>query len=184
MRTLMQGFLSLIGTVARLGAAKLVAVLGLALVAAVACRAQDEGSPQFTLFGGPGTVISGGHAQGAAQFGASLDQTAPGAGVGYLFEVGYIGRWSKHTSGSAVFSANYMAAWEFHKRMPRALPFATVGYSRLFGTGNAVNFGGGIDYLLGDKQALRIEVRDYFAFTAPRQHNVGLRVGWVFYIRD
>ena len=184
MLTPMQGLLSLIGTVPRTRAATLVAALGLALVGGTACRAQDAASPKLTLFGGPCTVISGGHAQGAAQFGASLDEAPPGAGGGYLFEVGYVGRWSNYTSGSALFSANYIAAWQLPKSMSRALPFATVGYSRLFGTANAVNFGGGVDYVLGNKQALRIEVRDYFAFTAPRQHDVGLRVGWVFYIPD
>src|SRR2546430_1009316 len=81
-------------------------------------------SAKLTLFGGPCTVISGGHAQGAAQFGASLDEAPPGAGGGYLFEVGYVGRWSNYTSGSALFSANYIAAWQLPKSMSRALPFA------------------------------------------------------------
>ncbi len=66
----------------------------------------------------------------------------------------------------------------------RFLPFATAGYTRLFGTGNAVNFGGGFDYRLSQTRAIRVEVRDYYSFSTPAQHNIGLRIGFVFYIWD
>jgi hypothetical protein len=59
----------------------------------------------------------------------------------------------------------------------KLLPFASAGYSLLFGTGNAVNFGGGIDYRLSQHRAIRVEVRDYYSFSTPARHNLALRIG-------
>jgi hypothetical protein len=81
------------------------------------------------------------------------------------------GRTSKGTSYWAEHG------WKF-------LPFASAGYSRLFGTGNAVNLGGGIDYRLSNTRAVRVELRDYYSFSTPTQHNVALRIAYVIYFRD
>ena len=43
-------------------------------------------------------------------------------------------------------------------------------------------FGGGVDYKLNPTNALRIEVRDYYAFSEPRKQNLALRMGWVMYL--
>ena len=166
----------------KLRAALAVSIL-LGSINAAACWAQDAASPKFTMFGGAGVADAQGHARGAMQFGASLDEAPPGIWGGFLFEGGYIGPWANPKAGSAIFSANYMAAWAARKKW-KAVPFATVGYSRLFGTGNAVNFGGGVDYHIRKTQAVRVEVRDYLAFTTPIQHNVALRLGWVTYLPD
>jgi hypothetical protein len=66
----------------------------------------------------------------------------------------------------------------------KLIPFASTGYTRLFGTGNAVNFGGGFDYRFSQTRAIRVEVLDYYSFSTPAQHNVGLRVGYVVYLWD
>jgi len=131
--------------------------------------------------------------------GASFDEAPPNAWGGFSFEGGYLGPWSKPHTGSAFLSTNYMAAWSFGEngkgrtangsqywadRGWKLLPFATAGYTRLFGTGNAVNFGGGIDYRLSETQAIRMEVRDYYSFSSPAQHNIGLRIGFVIYLSD
>ena len=51
-------------------------------------------------------------------------------------------------------------------------------------TWNAINFGGGVDYQLGPTDALRIEIRDYYAFSEPRKQDLALRIGWVIYLPD
>jgi len=47
-----------------------------------------------------------------------------------------------------------------------------------------MNFGGGLDYRFNDTRAIRGEIRDYYAPSAPSQHNVAMRVGLVIYIDD
>jgi len=173
--------------------------VSLFLAAAAGLRAQDAASPKFTLFEGPGIVAAQGRSQGEIQAGASLDEAPPNAWGGFSLEGGYLGSWSRPHTGSAFLSADYMAAWSFGQKGSgrtangkpywadrgwKLLPFASAGYTRLFGTGNAVNFGGGIDYRLSHTHAIRFEVRDYYSFSTPAQHNVALRIGFVTYIAD
>jgi hypothetical protein len=160
-----------------------VIAIALGLMTASQCRAQDPASPQFAVFGGVGMTLSQGHSQGALQLGASFDEAPPNAGFGLLLEGGYVAPWSNFKAGSGIFSANYMTTWKTD-RQEKLLPFATAGYSHLFGTGNAVNFGGGVDYRLNNAHAIRIEIRDYYSFSEPRQNNVALRIGWVVYVPD
>jgi len=176
-------------------------VFSLLIVAAgaIGAQAQDAASPKFTLFAGPGIVAVRGSSRGEIQAGASFDEAPPNAWGGVSFEGGYLGPWTKPHTGSAFLSANYMAAWSFGQNgkgrtangMPywadrgwKLLPFATAGYTRLFGTGNAVNFGGGIDYRFSQTHAIRVELRDYYSFSTPIQHNIALRIGFVTYIQD
>lgn len=168
------------------------------VVGTVTTRAQDAASPKFTLFAGPGIIRTQGISRGEVQAGVSLDEAPPDAGGGFSFEAGYLGPWSKPHIGSAFLSVDYMAAWNLGPSGSgrtakgthywsdhgwKLLPFASAGYTRLFGTGNAVNFGGGVDYRLSNNRAIRIEVRDYYSPSAA-QHNVALRIGLVIYISD
>jgi hypothetical protein len=64
-------------------------------------------------------------------------------------------------------------------------PFLTGGYTRVFVTGNAVNFGLGVDFGKDEyKRLMRIELRDYYLFTGPAQHIVGIRVALGNFIAD
>jgi len=169
----------------------------LVMTSAPALRAQDAASPKFTAFAGAG--ISTTPARGEIQAGASFDEAPPGAWRGFLSEGGYLGPWTNPHGGSAFASVDYMASWSFGQkgggrtttgrpywsdRGWKLLPFASTGYTRLFGTGNAINFGGGFDYRLSHTRAIRAEAVDYYSFAAPRQHNLALRIGIVMYLRD
>jgi hypothetical protein len=140
-------------------------------------------SPQFVLFGGAGANLSQAHSQGAMQLGASIALAPRNAWGGIMLEGGYIGPWANLKSGSALFSANYLVRWKIGPNK-KFIPFITTGHSRLFDAGNAINFGGGVEYKLGVTHAIRIEVRDYYAFTEPRRQNIALRIGWVMYLPD
>ncbi len=64
-------------------------------------------------------------------------------------------------------------------------PQAIFGYSRLFETGHALDYGLALALprfhsKSEDDRSLRIELRDYWTFANPAQHNVMLRVGWMF----
>ena len=75
----------------------------------------------------------------------------------------------------------------FSNKIPhhRLYPSLTVGYSRMFVTGNAANFGLGIDFGKDEyKRIVRIELRDYYLFSGPRQHVVSLRIGFGKFIAD
>jgi hypothetical protein len=66
----------------------------------------------------------------------------------------------------------------------RYLPIAIVGYSRLFETGHSFDYGVALAMprspsKRNDARSLRIELRDYWTFANPTQHNVMLRVGWM-----
>lgn len=139
--------------------------------------------PQFALFGGAGANLSPGHSQGAMQLGAAIGQAPLNAWWGFQFEGGYIGPWATPKTGSALFSANYLARWKINSNK-KFLPFLTTGYSHLSRAGHAINFGGGGEYRLGPADALRIELRDYYAFSEPRKQNLAVRIGWVIYLSD
>lgn len=140
-------------------------------------------SPQVVLFGGTGVNLSKGHSQAATQLGASIGLAPTNSWAGFLLEGGYLAPWANFKSGSAFFSANYLVRWKI-RTDENIIPFVTTGYSRLFDAGNAINFGGGLEYKLGATDAIRIEVRDYYAFTEQRKQNPALRVGWVMYLPD
>jgi len=175
------------------------AVSAILVTNAPALRAQDAFSPKFTAFAGAGINATQQNSRGAIQAGASFEEAPPGSWGGFSFEGGYLGPWAHIRAGSAFTSLDYMAAWSFGQKAKgqtrdgtpmwadrgwKLLPFASAGYTRLFGTGNAVNFGGGFDYRLSHTRAIRAEIRDYYSFSTPHQHNVALRIGLVFYISD
>lgn len=170
-----------------------------ALIVAAAAQAQDAASPRFTPYVGAGVFAAQDHAKGELQAGASFELAPPDAGAGFSFEGGYVGPWSDFKTGSALVSVDYMTYWAvgaggsgktpsghpyWHDRGWKIFPFASAGYTRLFGTGNAANFGGGFDYRLNKHHAIRFELRDYYAPAAPSQHNIGFRIGWVSYVPD
>jgi putative flippase GtrA len=68
----------------------------------------------------------------------------------------------------------------FANKLPHrgVYPSFTAGYTRLFVTGNALNFGMGVDFGKSEfERLMRIEIRDYFLFTGPQQHVIALRIG-------
>jgi hypothetical protein len=163
----------------------------LAVLCYSCCPAQDLASPKFVLFGGAGIANSANVTQGGMQFGADIEAAPPwsrtrsGFPTGFLLEGGYVSPWNRFSAGSAIFSGNYMAAFDTTSNgQPRFLPFVTAGYTRLFGTGNGVNFGGGIDVLHGGPLAFRVELRDYLRVSGPSEHNLAIRIALIRYVRE
>ncbi|HEY6273933.1 MAG TPA: hypothetical protein VIX19_18280 [Terriglobales bacterium] len=171
---------------------RIVAITGLlALLAGRSCGAQDLASPKFVVFGGAGIADAANVTHGGTQFGADVEDAPPwsrtrsGFPTGFLLEGGYINPWNRFSAGSAIFSANYMASFDTTSNgQPKFLPFITGGYTRLFGSGNGVNFGGGMDFLRSSSFALRVELRDYLRVSGPSEHNFAIRIALVKYIRD
>ena len=92
------------------------------------------------------------------------------------FELGVIGPLPHGYPLDGLASVDFMFANKLPHR--NLYPFLTGGYTRMFATGNAVNFGLGLDLGVKNSDTLvRIELRDYYVFTGPEQHVVGLRIG-------
>jgi len=156
------------------------------------CFGQDSNNPKLVVFGGAGVTNQSAANHCSLHFGVALEEIPPVKfrefPRGFLFEGGYVGPANALESGSALFSANYAGAYNTAKAV-HSLLFFTGGYTRLFGTGNGVNFGGGIDFLLNKAYAthasfrprLRFEVRDYLRISGPKEHNVAFRVGFIKY---
>jgi putative flippase GtrA len=91
------------------------------------------------------------------------------------FELGIVGPLPRGHALDGLFSFDYMFAQKIPHR--GLYPFATAGYTRFFVTGNAANFGLGLDFGPQNSARLtRIELRDYLVFTGPHQHVVSLRI--------
>ena len=155
----------------------------LVLLSVSPCHAQDIDSPKFVAFAGAGAMATPAHSLGEMQVGAGFEGSAPNHWFGLGIEGGYVGPFFRLKAGSGVLSLNYIPSWKVDEN-GQYLPFATVGYTRLFGTGNALNYGGGLDFRLNYRHAIRFEVRDYYAPGRPAQHNVAFRLGWIAYGAD
>jgi len=153
----------------------------------LAAVAQETDSPSIGVFAGAGIQSNGGNTA-ALHVGGSIDQTFPNGWVGYMLEGGFVGPFDNLHGGAGLLSFDYMPSWLIGKphrpsKFPLLCPFATVGYTQLFGTGNAVNYGAGIDWRLNGKFALRLEGRDYMGFM-PHEHIAAFRIGFRRYFWD
>ena len=64
-------------------------------------------------------------------------------------------------------------------RMSNLDPYATAGYSLFFkyGTANAFNYGGGLNWWIGERVGLKFEIRDQYGDSV---HYWGIRFGVTF----
>jgi hypothetical protein len=134
------------------------------------------------VFAGPALATGGSTQKLAGTAGVTLGLFQAksrkwGFGTTPVFELGVIGPIPAGRSLDGLFSANGM----FTTTVPHheVFPFFTAGYTRVFATGNAINFGTGID--LGNRKSdriVRIEFRDYYLFTSPQQNIVELRMAF------
>jgi hypothetical protein len=147
------------------------------------CHAQDAPFPNLALFAGTGITNTSGPVHGSFQFGADVDQGVPWRPsrpifpVGYLIEGGYVGPVNSFAAGSASLSLNYRGKFKFSDNSDsKVTAFVTGGYTRMFGTGNAINFGGGFDFNIGETTGIRLELRDYRRTGGPAEHNFAVRI--------
>ena len=104
----------------------------------------------------------------------------------FEFEAGVMGPQANQSAVSGYLSAN---AWAplgsirlSHNRA--GVPLATGGYTRMFETGHALDYGLGYAYPIDEAHSICFETRDYWAFSNPRQHNIVFRVAWLIGLSD
>jgi hypothetical protein len=140
------------------------------------------------FFVGPAATVGNEAARGTATGGVTFGQYfARTLGKGVVgspqFELGVVGPLPNGHVLDGFVSMNGMFANKI--RNHGIYPSVTGGYTRMIVTGNAVNFGVGVDLETdANKRIIRIELRDYYLFTGPRQHVVGLRIGFGKFIGD
>jgi hypothetical protein len=150
------------------------------------CYSQDD-RPKLVLFGGSGLTNNSASARGSVHFGMDYELLKPVRfghySPGILLEGAYAFPTRPFDDGFAILSLNYAGAYILEKSN-RSLLFYTTGYSRLFGQGNAINYGTGYEHVLTPNRSIRFEARDYYAFTGHRGHNVVLRVAYMIHVED
>jgi len=122
---------------------------------------------------------------GATSSSISLKPTIGcGAGVTllpYVFvEFGLIGPQAHRSNASAYMSYDFRTP--IGPLIHGYLPMGLVGYSRFFETGHALDYGLALALPTSKKrtgrfQFMTVELRDYWTFANPNQHNVVLRLG-------
>jgi hypothetical protein len=100
-------------------------------------------------------------------------------GLGLGGEIGLIGG---QGNALGLFSGNVSYHFGGRDSSRKWSPFATGGYSLGFRSGGAAsggNFGGGVQYWVSDRVALRFEFRDH-VFSSDRPHTLAFRFGLSF----
>jgi hypothetical protein len=150
------------------------------------CFSQDD-RPKIVFFGGSGLTNNSDSTRGSIHFGLEYEQLKPVRfghySPGMLLEGGYAFPTRCFDDGFGLFSMNYAGAYILGKPDDYLL-FYTTGYSRLFGQGNAINYGAGYEHVLSKDRSIRLEMRDYYTFTGQRGHNLALRVAYMIHIED
>jgi hypothetical protein len=99
------------------------------------------------------------------------------------FEAGVMGPQATQSLVSGYLTANVWAPLG-HPGSKHGVPIVTGGYTRMFETGHALDYGVGYAYPIDGSHSIRLDARDYWTFTNPTQHNVLLRVVWLVGIPD
>ncbi len=121
----------------------------------------------------------------------SVNIPSGGCGAGFTFiplplfvEFGVLGPQANRSYVSGYLSVD--ASIPLARVSASYLPLAIVGYSRLFETGHSFDYGLALDlpHAANRFSTVRVELRDYWTFANPTQHNVMLRVGWISPVTD
>jgi len=154
----------------------------------------DDWFAKWVIFGGSGMTTPAPQAGNAdksdpqplVNFGGAFE-------AGISLELGYIGPAGKLDSGSAFFSTGttfpamrlgFIPTMRERIKGTRFEMPLTLGYTRIIGTGNAVNFGAGLDVALSDYNGIRFEVRDYFKLSGRKEHNIVFRIAFLRHFNE
>lgn len=100
-----------------------------------------------------------------------------------FLEFGVMAPQANRSNYTGYFSADWSQPLYYVKKKNSELQ-GLIGYSRLFETGHALDYGLSYSFPMpGAKKdstdSMRIELRDYYTFSNPNQHNIMLRIGWM-----
>ncbi len=132
-------------------------------------------------------VVCGGGASSSPVATKPTIQCGGTLGLGFLdIEAGAMGPLANGSAVSGYLSTNAWVPLVHLKDLgkTRWVPLFVGGYTRMFETGNAVDYGVTYFHPVNESHAIQFEARDYWAFASPSQHNVVFRVAWLLCIPD
>ena len=97
-------------------------------------------------------------------------------------EAGVMGPQANRSSVSSYLSTDLVLPLSHQTK--RGLPLFVSGYTRMFETGNALDYGLALSRTIDSKHSIQFEVRDYWANANPNQHNIVFRVVWLIGVPD
>lgn len=100
-------------------------------------------------------------------------------GLGFAGDLGWFWPGDRPDSGVGLGSLN--SSYDFVSRHS-VEPFVTGGYGFAFRSrvNNMANFGGGVDWWLGQRTGLRLEIRDHTDMQSRGDHLISFRIGLGF----
>jgi hypothetical protein len=108
------------------------------------------------------------------------------SGPFFEFEAGVMGPVTSQSNVSGYLSTNLfflLAPWKDMGNR-HGFPLAVGGYTHMFQTCNALNYGLAFAHPIDKYHSIQFEVRDYWEYSNPGQHNVVLRIAWLTGIDD
>lgn len=101
-------------------------------------------------------------------------------------EAGVMGPQANRSSVSGYLSTNASAPLMPFRLLgnKQVVPLVVGGYTRMFETGHALDYGIAFTHPIDSYHSIQFEVRDYWAFANPSQHNVVFRIVWLVGIPD
>jgi hypothetical protein len=101
-------------------------------------------------------------------------------------EVGVMGPQANRSTLSGYLSTNAWIPLIPPKNLSNkhGVPLVVGGYTRMFETGHALDYGLAFARPVDASHSIQFEVRDYWAFANPNQHNVVFRVVWLLGLSD
>lgn len=120
----------------------------------------------------------------------SADSVKSAAQCGALFsvlpflnlEAGVMGPQANRSSVSGYLNSDLVLP--LGHKTKGGLPIFVGGYTRMFETGNAVDYGLALSRTIDFTHSVQFEVCDYWANANPNQHNIVFRVVWLIGIPD
>jgi hypothetical protein len=125
--------------------------------------------------------------EGASETSASVKPTAQcGALFTFLpfldLEAGVMGPQANRSSVSGYLSTDVVLPLGHQTK--QGLPLFVGGYTRMFETGNALDYGLALSRTIDSTHSIQFEARDYWANANPNQHNIVFRVVWLIGVPD
>lgn len=126
---------------------------------------------------------------GASESTAAVEPTVQCGGTAAIMpfldlEVGVMGPQANRSPVSGYLSTNAVIPLMPPEKAKQVLPLVVGGYTRMFETGNALDYGLAFAHPLDSSHSLQFEVRDYWANANPAQHNIVFRVVWLVGLPD
>lgn len=146
---------------------------------------EPTGAGAYNWFARAGLTCGG----GASESTATMKPTVQCGGIAGIMpfldlEVGVMGPQADRSPVSGYLSTNAVIPLMSPEKTKRALPLFVGGYTRMFETGNALDYGLAFAHPLDSLHSLQFEVRGYWANANPAQHNIVFRVVWFVGLPD